>query len=222
MYKRSKVLATGIIVFFLTTIFAVSFSSAQSTPSTFGAVNVGSQNAVTFGGVLVSNFTSPSDLANITAIKAYLASGGTKARAVIYADNGSVPGILLAESAQIDIGGTSGEWINFNLSYDGIPDTIYWLGIVLDSASSYNYAENVTGKGLCSGPLSDTINPFPSPISVSNNVLSVYALYSLSTALPQSDQTQNWIAIALILIAIAGVAVAIVLTVVIFIHGRKK
>jgi hypothetical protein len=222
MYKWSKVLATGIIVLFLTTIFAVSVSSAQSTPSTFGAVNVGSQSAVTFGGVFVSNFTSPSDLANITAIKAYLTTGGTTARPVIYADNGSVPGILLAEGARISIQGTSGAWVNFDLSYDGIPDTVYWLGVVLDSASSYNYAENVSGKGLCSGPLSGTINPFPSPISVNNNVLSVYALYSLAAALPESDQTQDWIAIALVLIAIAGVVVAIVLTAVIFIRGRKK
>jgi hypothetical protein len=217
-----KLLTAGIIFLILTVILALPVLNAQSTTSTFGTVNVGSSSTTTFGGIITSNFTSPLDLANITAIKVYLATGGTTAKAVIYADNGSSPGILLTESAPINVEGTSGAWVTFDLSYDGIPETQYWLGVVLSSASSYYYAENVTGKGMCSGPLSNTINSFPTPISVGKNALSVYAIYNPITATPQPNQTQEWISLALVLIAVIGVIFAIILAVAILLRKGKK
>lgn len=172
----------------------------------FGYVGVGDSNSATFGGVYITNFTSPPNLGNITQIKAYLATGGASAKAVIYSDNQGKPENLLTESLEVSQSGTSGTWVSFDVSYVGSPDTVYWLGIVFLNAGTYYYGSGVNEKTIYSAPLSDTLNQFPAGQSAPTNELSIYAVYTPTSA--PSDQNTTWLQTILFWTVIAGLIIA--------------
>jgi hypothetical protein len=171
----------------------------------FGYVGAGDSNSATFGGVYVTNFTSPPNLGNITQIKAYLATGGASVKAVIYSDNEGKPENLLTESSEVSQSGTSGTWVSFNVSYVGSPDTVYWLGIVFLNAGTYYYGSGINEKTIYAAPLSDTLNPFPAGQSAPTNELSIYAVYTPSTP---SDQNTTGLQTILLGTVIAGLIIA--------------
>jgi hypothetical protein len=188
--------------------------SVQAAGSSFGYVSVGSSNKSTFGGLYVSNFTSPSDLGNITQIQVYLATGGTHAKAVIYSDNNGAPDTLLAKSDETSITGTSGSWITFNVSYAGSPIKVYWLGVVLVNAGTYYYSSGVSGRAIYSASETDAPNTLPSGNISIEDGLSVYAVYDTSLAPSSSEPNFNFVQILFLLVAVVGLIVLAILAVV--------
>jgi hypothetical protein len=203
-------------------MLTATLSTAFAASSSFGLVSVGDSSQATFGGIIVSNFTSPADLGNITQINVYLATGGTSAKAIIYSDHNGTPDALLTQSSEVTVDGTSGRWVSFDVSYIGKPNTTYWLGVLLSSAGTYYYASGVGGKALYSVSASDAPITFAAGTANLNEDLSVYAVYTPSTAsapLP-NDHGGGWVQTLLLAIAVAGVIVAAVATALV-IRGRK-
>ncbi len=193
----------------------------QAQPTNFGYAVIGNSNASTFGGIFASNFTSPANIGEITEIQAYLATGGTQAKVVIYADNNGQPVGLLAESALVTVEGTSGKWVTFPVSHVGSPNAVYWLGIVIENAATYYYSTSAAEQAIYQAPLSDTLNPFPSGSNVTKGIqLSIVATYT-PTANPPTDQTPT-LASHLIWVVIAGVIVAAAVGVLMVVRSRKK
>jgi hypothetical protein len=207
----------------LLAVLAVTLLSAnvQATTSSFGKINVGTSSASTFGGIIVCNFTSPADLGDITSVEAYLSTGGTTAKAVIYSDSNGKPDALLAQSESVEVEGTGGRWVSFEVSCPGIPGGLYWLGVVLDNAGSYYYAPDAAGKAIYTTTTTNPINPFPTENSVTNSNLSVFANYTPAEGPSGASNDQNWLAWIFVGIAIAGVAVAVVLTAIV-VRGKKS
>lgn len=203
-------------------MLTATLSTTFAASSSFGHVSVGDSSQATFGGVFVSNVTSPADLGNITQIDVYLATGGTSAKAVIYSDHNGAPDALLTQSSEITVDGTSGRWVRFDVSYMGKPNTTYWLGVLFSSAGTYYYASGVGGKALYSAPASDAPSTFAAGTANLNEDLSVYAVYTSSTSsapLP-NGQGSDWVQTLLLVIAVAGVIVAAV-AVALVLRGRK-
>jgi hypothetical protein len=192
-------------ILFFTLLGAGSSSPVYAKSESFGLVSVGESSETTFGGMFVSNFTSPSDVGNITQISVYLATGGTSAKAVIYSDTNGAPDALLAQSANVSIDGTSGAWITFGISYSGTPNTPYWLGVLLSSAGTYYFAAGVSGKAIYSASVSDAPSTLTNGAANPNQNLSIYAVY---TPPASGDQGGNWIPTVLLGIAVAGLIVA--------------
>jgi hypothetical protein len=188
--------------------------SVQAAGSSFGYVSVGSSNKSTFGGLYVSNFTSPPALGNITQIQVYLATGGTPAKAVIYSDNNGAPDALLAKSDETSLTGTSGSWVTFSVSYSGSPNTVYWLGVVLVNAGTYYYSSGGNGRAIYSASETDTPNTLPSGNISLEDGLSVYAIYDPSSAPASSEPNFNMVQTLILLVAVVGLIVVAILAVV--------
>jgi hypothetical protein len=186
----------------------------QAAGSSFGYVSVGSSNKSTFGGLYVSNFTSPPDLGNITQIQVYLATGGTPAKAVIYSDKNGAPDALLAKSDETSITGTSGSWVSFSVSYAGSPNTVYWLGVVLVNAGTYYYSSGVSGRAVYSASETGAPSTFPSGNISLEDGLSIYAVYDPSLAPASSEPNFNLVQTLLLLVAVVGLIVLAILAVV--------
>ncbi len=194
-------------------------SNVNAAQPTFGHVSVGSSSKASFGGLYVCNFTSPSNLGNITQIEAYLSTGGSSMKAVIYSNNNGAPDILLAESSEARQEGTSGKWIAFDISYSATPNSVYWIGIILLEAGTYYYTSGVSGKAVYFASESDAPSTFPQANSYPGEDLSIYASYLpiiSSTSVP-SDWTQP----VLMWVAIAGLVTAASL-VIVFLIAKKK
>jgi hypothetical protein len=203
-------------------VLAATLSTVFAASSSFGLVSAGDSGQATFGGIFVSNFTSPADLGNITQINVYLATGGTQAKAVIYSDHNVAPDALLTQSSEVTIDGASGRWVSFDVSYMGKPNTTYWLGVLLSSAGTYYYASGVDGKTLYSASASDAPNTFAAGTANLNEDLSIYAVYTTATSsapLP-NGQDNGWVQTLLLIIAVAGVIVAVVAAALV-VRGRK-
>ena len=193
----------------------------QAQPTNFGYAVIGNSNASTFGGVFVSNFTSPANIGEITEIQAYLATGGTSAKAVIYADSNGQPSNLLAESASVSIEGTSGKWVTFPVSYTGAANVVYWLGVVIENAGTYYYNTLATEQAIYEANLTDALDPFPVGSNVTKGIqLSIVATYT-PTANPPADQTPT-LASHLIWVVIVGVIVAATVAVLMVVRSKKN
>jgi hypothetical protein len=210
--SRTNVPVAVVCFILLTSLILINGSlTVNAASSSFGYLDVGDSNSVTFGGVYVTNFTSPSNLGNITQIRAYLATGGTSAKAVIYSDNQGKPENLLTESSEVSQTGTSGTWVSFDVSYVGSPDTVYWLGIVFLNAGTYYYGSGASEKTIYSAPLSNTLNPFPAGQSAQTNELSIYAVYTPIISSDQNTELQTILFGTVIAgLIIAAVAVAVI------------
>jgi hypothetical protein len=200
-----------------------SFSLAHCETSTFGYTGVSDSNASTFGGLYVSNFTSPADLGNITQITAFIATGGTLAKAVIYSDNNGKPNALLAQSSQVSVSGASGTWINFPIIYSGESNTPYWLGILFLSSGTYFYASGKEGFATCSAVSSDSDPPqlIPNATVYSGNEMRIYAAFSSQNTQPQSNLLKQFVEGYLLWVVIIGLIIAS-LTVVAVLNSRIK
>jgi hypothetical protein len=209
-----------ISIVLLSISFFISSSFAATELSSFGQVSVGSSSKTTFGGVFVSNFTSPQNIGNITEVEVYLATGGTSAYAVLYSDNGERPDILLAASPSLNIDGTSGSWIKFDLPFQASPNTVYWMGIAFQAAATYYYSPNIDGRLIYSSPTFEALTEFPTVIPSSGDYLSVYANYLPSTVEISSNNTFDWVQSALLVTAFLGIVTAGI--VVLFYFRRKK
>ena len=216
--SREKVTALCFLLFSVVLVTALSLP-VHAIALNFGYASIGDSNAATFGGVYVSNFTSPPIMGNITQINTYLATGGTTAKAVIYGDYNGQPYTLLGESSPIRLGGTSGEWVNFSISYTAAPNTVYWLGIMLQNAGTYYYSSRAEEQTIYSAPLSDNLNPFPTGNYTKDSELSIVAIYTPAT-IPDSDQG-NWLQTGLFWIAIAGIIIASVIAVLVVIRAKS-
>jgi hypothetical protein len=217
----NKKTATALYILLLSAALAVGLiMPVVAAPMNFGYASVGDSNASSFGGVFASNFTSPPNIGDIIQIRVYLATGGAQAKAVLYADDNGRPYTLLGESDVVTIEGTSGNWTLFNVAYSGAPNTVYWLGIVLENAGTYYYSTNATEQAIYSAPLSDTLNPIPQGNFIQGNELSIYAVYKAAPSQP-SDQSSN-LALPLLIVALAGLAVAGIIAVVAVMRRKKK
>jgi hypothetical protein len=172
----------------------------------FGHVSVGISSKATFGGIVVSNFTSPPDLENITQIHVYLATGGTAAKAVIYSDNQGAPDMLLAESSEVRVEGTAGEWVGLNVNFDGAPNTVYWIGILFVNAGTYFYTSGVEDKAIYSSFAPDATSVFNEATVYPKDNLSVYAVYSPTSS--SLDQGTSWLQTILLLTIGIGLVLA--------------
>jgi hypothetical protein len=206
--RRKLFLMSSIVIILLGA--TTTFYSVNALSSSFGHVGVGESSKTTFGGMLVSNFTSPSDLGNITQINVYLSSGGTSAKAVIYSDIGGTPNILLAQSSTLDLEGTSGRWVPFAISYLGTANTTYWLGVLFSSAGTYYYSSNVNGRAIYSSPVTDATNTFTEATLNPNENLSIYAVYTSSSSSNPRLTKNSWVEPILLVVAISGLIVAII------------
>ncbi len=193
-------------------LFGVStcLPGASAASPSFGHVSVGESIGTTFGGVYVSNFTSPSDLGTVTRINVYVATGGTYAKAVIYSDKNGAPDRLLAQSAEVSIEGTSGKWVNFDVSYSGSPSVVYWLGLFFASAGTYYYTSDISGKVLYSTAATEAPTTFNDGTATPGGDLSVYAEYNPSKSSSTPPQNSLWVQTILAVIAIVMIILAIV------------
>ncbi len=217
--KVFQIASIVMLLFFAGATFA--FPLAHALSLSFGNVGIGDSNKTTFGGMFVSNFTSPSDLGNITQINAYLATGGTLAQGVIYSDKNGAPDVLLAQSSDVDMEGTSGRWVRFDVSYHGDPNTTYWLGVLLSSAGTYYFSSNVNGRVTYSSTAIEASNTFPDGAANPNEYLSAYAVYTPFSSPPQSSN-QSWIEPLLIVVAIVGLIIAATVGVIVYAKRRRR
>jgi hypothetical protein len=206
-------------------LLAVSFAAGLALPvhaaaGNFGYASIGDSSTSSFGGIYASNFTSPPNIGAITQIRAYLATGGASAQAVIYADDNGKPYALLANSSTINVEASNGTWTTFDVSYAGTPNTVYWLGIVLDNAATYYYSTRATEQAIYEAPLSDTLNPMPQGNSTKGMELSIAAIYT-PTQNPEGSGETPW-TMYLGWIAIAGLIIAVVLTVAVVVQRKNK
>jgi hypothetical protein len=210
----SVVLVVSILL--VSPAIAVGSSPSDAVASqVFGYTNVGNSQKETFGGIYLSNFTSPSDLGTISQISVYLATGGTSATAVIYSDDNGAPGSLLAESVEVYQSGTSERWVDLPLSYNGTPNTVYWLGILFSNAGTYYFATGASDKAIYYTSQTTAANTFPLGNSSPAEQLSVYATYT------PLNQSVEGIHTFLFWVLIIGLIIAAVLTILIL-NARKK
>jgi hypothetical protein len=200
-------------------VLAKGFSVVSGQPSSFGYPQVGNSSNSTFGGLCVSNFTGPGDLGNITQIRAFLSTGGTLARAVIYLDDNGRPGALLSASAPVNVAGTSGEWVKFDVSYQGIPQFTYWIGVLLMSAATYYSTPDMNGTAIYFAQTSEAAILFPSGTVSPNETISVYAVFTPS--MPQ-NQSSDWLQTFLFGVMIAGVVFAVIMVIVLVMRKQRK
>lgn len=199
--------------------FATSSNSSylvRAQTATFGYAGSWDSSATTFGGLYLSNYTSPPNLGNITQISAFIATGGTSIKAVIYSDHNGQPGILLAQSNQVSVPGTSGVWVNFPIAYSGTPNTSYWLGILFLGSGTYFYATGKVDFAICGLPSSSSELPekFSNATFYSGNELRVYAAFSPQTKeQPKSNSIQYFFENYLPWVVIIGLIIALLLTI---------
>ncbi|MCW4009890.1 MAG: hypothetical protein NWF05_04650 [Candidatus Bathyarchaeota archaeon] len=221
---QGRVSKTVYAVFFLTLLVAAVGLSpvAFASDSSFGNQSQGPYSATAFGGLYVSNFVSPADIGAITQIQVYLATGGTSVKAVIYSDNNGQPGALLAASDFVAVEGTSARWVSFDVSYAGTtPDTVYWLGVVFESAGTYYYTD-VSGKTLYSASNTDAPNEFPEGTPNQLESLNVYAAYTPAyTSTPTPEDNPDPMQSTLLWVIIIGVIVAVAVAVAFVMLKRK-
>ena len=212
------------IFFLLLILVGVFLSTVNAAQPSFGHLSVGSSSKASFGGVYVCNFTSPTNLGNITQIEAYLATGGSSVKAVIYSDDNGAPDVLLAESSEVRQEGTSGKWITFDVSYAGTPNTAYWIGIILLEAGTYYYTSRVIGKAVFFASESDAPSVFPEANSYPGEDLSIFASFlpRISSSSKPSDQNIDWTQSVLMWVAIAGLVIAALLAIVFLGAWNKK
>jgi hypothetical protein len=204
-------------------LLAVSFAAGLASPvhaveGSFGYASIGDSSTSTFGGIYVSNFTSPPNIGDITQIRAYLATGSTSAQAVIYADDNGKPYTLLANSSTITVEATNGIWTSFDISYTGTPNTVYWLGIVLNNAATYFYSTHATEQAIYEAPLSDTLNPVPQGNFTQGLELSIAAVYTPVQTTEEASGIGNY----LVWIIVAGLAIAVILAVAVVVQRKNK
>ncbi len=194
-------------------------STVSAQPSSFGYQQVGNSSSSTFGGLFVSNFTGPGDLGNITQIHIYLSTGGTLAQAVIYLDDNGEPGALLNSSAPVNVAGTSGKWVRFDVSYNGIPKLTYWIGVLLSGAATYYSTPDADGTAVYFAQASEAATLFPSGTVIPNETMSVYAVFS-----PSSSQDQNGDRLQTLLVGvmITGLILAVIVVIVLFVRKKGK
>jgi hypothetical protein len=205
-------------------------STVYATPETFGVTSAGNSNVSTFGGLYVSNFTSPSNFGTITQISVYLATGGTSAEAVIFSDNNGRPGRLLAASSTVYQEGTSGSWVNFPVTYTGTPNTVYWFGILFFDAGTYYFAKGVSGEAIYSNSTSPgqaAPSTFPSGSYGPTDELSAYATYiphgeSSPTATPRLALSPSGLSAETIYEIVAAVIVIVLIAAAVMMTKRKK
>jgi hypothetical protein len=212
--KKTSAICTIAILFL---IFAQGSFMVSAQTSSFGYTEVGSSSNSTFEkGLYVSNFTGPGNLGNITQVQIYLTTGGTVAQAVIYLDDNGKPGALLNASAPVTVEGTSGRWVSFDVSYDGIPNFTYWIGMLIQSAATYYSTSGVNGTTIYYGPASEAATLFPLGSMATNESLSVYAIYTPSMSQGQNGQ---WLQTLLLGVTVAGVVLAVIVA---FVFVRRK
>ena len=211
-------------LFSFVSIFPISlaliYGNSSISPEVFGYSTVGDFNRATFGGIYLTNFTSPSNFGTITHIIAYLSTGGTSLKTVIYSDNNGTPGNLLAESEGVYQEGTSGRWIDFPVSYTGAPNRVYWLGILFSSAGTYYFATGVKDKTIYSCSQTVATDVFPIGSSSPSNQLSIYAVYMPSSPQSLADSTASAETLLFVSVTIALI-IAVALSILIF-KTRKK
>jgi hypothetical protein len=225
MRQVPRAMVSGLVcLILLLYVFSVGypFWFAKAATSSFGHTSIGTSSTASFNGLYVCNFTSPPDLENITQIEIYLATDGTTARAVIYSDNNGTPDILLAESEETSVVGTSGKWVSFKFSYAGTPNTTYWLGAILHNGGVFYYSAGVSGRAVYFSFVTDTPSVFPYGNVSPATDLSVYAFYTPSAAPIVPDQNFNWVQMLLLLIAILGLIIGAILRIVYPKINKKK
>ena len=233
MRKSPRIIVSAVVVLFVLSFSAMLVrmpSAVYAAPETFGAVSVGNSNVSTFGGLYVSNFTSPSNFGNITQISVYLATGGTSAEAVIFSDNNGRPGRLLGASSTVYQEGTSGSWINFPVTYNGTPNTVYWFGILFFDAGTYYFAKGVSGEAIYSNstfPGQAAPSTFPSGSYSPTDELSAYATYiphgeHSPTATPRLSLSPSGLSTETIYEIVAAAIVSVLIAAVVMMVKRKK
>jgi|WetSurMetagenome_2_1015567.scaffolds.fasta_scaffold01506_2 hypothetical protein len=207
--SKAKLSLVACTLLFLSLLAAgsASWASAASTFG-FGSNQIGAQSNSTFGGLFLSNFTAPTNLGNITQIQVYLATGGTSAQAVIYSDINGVPVALLDQSGSVNVSGTAGEWVSFDVNYTGIPAFTYWVGVLFDGAATYYYGPATNGTAIYSVTGATNATLYPSGTTITDNSLSVYAVYTPTSS---SGQDNIWLETALLWVAVAGAIAALTL-----------
>jgi hypothetical protein len=219
--RQSRLGASVLVCFVSSMLLLAALSSpVYAISSTFGYVSIGDLSATTFGGLIFSNVTSPSDLGTITQISVYLATGGTSAKAVIYSDNKGAPDVLLAQSANINIDGTSGTWATFEVQFAGTPNTPYWLGVLLIDAGTYYYASGVSDKAIYASSVSDAPSNFTEGTLSPNMDLSIYATYTPSSTVPPPTDS-GWIQPTLLWVAVLSVIAAAIIAVILTFRKKK-
>jgi hypothetical protein len=233
MRKSPRIIVSVTVVLFVLLLSATRVGislTVYATSETFGATSVGNSNASTFGGLYVSNFTSPSNFGTVTQVSVYLTTGGTSAEALIFSDNNGRPGSLLAASSEVYQGGTSGSWVNFPVTYTGTPNAVYWFGILFFDAGTYYFATGVSGKAIYSNSTSPgpaAPSTFPSGSSIGTSELSAYATYipigeSIPTTTPGLGPSPSGLTTETIYATVAAVVVIVLIALVLMILKRKK
>ncbi len=225
--KHSNTIIVSLVFFILIFLISPALIRGNSLRSNavqqevFGYTNIGGFNRTTFGGIYLTNFTSPSNFGTITQIIAYLSTGGTSVKAVIYSDNNGMPGNLLAESEEVYQTGTSGRWIDFSVSYTGAPNRVYWLGTLFSSAATYYFTTGVSNTTIYSSSQTIATNTFPIGSSSPTYQLSIYAIYTPSQS-SSSSLTEAIASVETLLFCIVIIAAIIAVALAILIVKTKK
>ena len=195
----------------MSTFLVVGFGfHASASSQSFGYAQIGNLTNSTFGGLFMSNFTSPGNIGNITQVEVYIATGGSSAQAVIYSDANGAPVSLLASSDAVTVDATNGSWVSFNVNYTALPKFTYWIGVLFQNAATYYYSSGVNESAVysASAPMAEAV--CPSGTTSAGTVLSVYAVYKPAS---NDNQGSSWLPTVLIVIAFVGIVLAVILAV---------
>jgi hypothetical protein len=182
---------------YTTSIYAVytpssASSSSSSSSATFGTTTVGGSIATLYTGIPRATQYTPPSSGTLTDVVLYLTGGGSgrHAQVAVYADNGNVPGALLAKSSSDAI--TSDGWHDFsgfNVAITG--GTPVWLACETDSGSLLWYY-NAGGANYYQGSGSSGYGTFPSWYTAGSYgayTTSIYAVYTPSSASSSSSSS---------------------------------
>ncbi len=217
--KTHVYLAICTVLFLSVFLIAGSSSSVSAGSQSFGYAQIGNSSNSTFGGLLISNFTSPGNVGGITRVEVYMATGGGIVQAVIYSDANGAPVSLIASSETVNVEATNGSWVSFNVNYTALPKFTYWIGVVFQNAATYYYSSGMNETAVYSASSSVASTVCPSGTATTGNVLSVYAVY---TPASNGNQSNPWLLTVLISIAIIGIVLAIILAVVYALRKSQK
>jgi hypothetical protein len=180
MYKR---------MIFICLMLMFSSSAESSWESAFGnSMRGDNSGTLTANKSRVTSFDL-SESAWIKRFRAYIQPGtdNQKAKVVVYADSGGLPGnLIIASNEYTIVGGSGSGWSVFTLNEPLLfAPGKYWMGLLTDVAiqpSRYNFFVTTRSRVVTSDQYADGPNPvFGKPESILNGTMSIYAIYQIDT-----------------------------------------
>ncbi len=189
--NHNRIILIGIGLLLISLLLSSNIASLQAATTTY-----------TFGntaiGPIINGFGNDRDASRyqltqngiVQSVTVYFKSGGTNAKAAIYADNNGAPGALLTQSSSQSV--ASNSWTTFAVPQVSLSAGYYWLAMV--SSGSTAGAMTSTSSNSHAWKSTTYSSEFPSSFGTPNGyektATSIYATYTLtSSPTPTSTPT---------------------------------